>query len=113
MQGYIIGLLELLFYFIGSFSLRHISTKLQEINKATYYWVMMTILTGIWELSYLSNYYKVVDMSQDLIIKDEHVWTKSGYDFSYVLPWKLSQIFYSEYGAWADREYMSNTDRFE
>ena len=110
MQGYIIGLLELLFYFIGSYSLRRLSTRLQQINKATYYWVMMTILTGIWEISYLSNYYKVVDMSQDLIINNEHVWTKTGYDFSYILPWKLSQMFYSEYGAWADREYMSNTD---
>lgn len=110
MKGYVIGLLELLFFFIGSFSFRKFFTQLKSINKATYYWVMMTILTGIWEIAFVYNYNTVSQMSQNLINTGQHVWTKPGYDFSYVLPWKLSQIFYSEYGAWADREYMSHTD---
>ena len=38
-----------------------------------------------------------------------HVWLLNDYDLSYLLL-KLSKIFYSEYGAYADREYilMSN-----
>lgn len=110
MKGYIIGLLEVIFYFIGSITFRWKYCQLKTINRATYYWVMMTILTGFWEISYLSNYKNVTLMSKDLINTGEHVWTRDIYDISYVLPWKLSQIFYSEYGAWADREYMSHTD---
>ena len=44
-------------------------------------------------------------MANTLILTHKHVWT-SNYDLYYVLPWKLSEIFYSEYGAYADREYM-------
>ena len=110
MKGYIIGLLEILFFLMGSFSIRNCFTQLQSINKATYYWVMMTVLTGFWEIAFLCNYNNVSNMAQDLINTNQHVWTKSDYDISYILPWKLSQIFYSEYGAWADREYMSHTD---
>ena len=48
-------------------------------------------------------------MSEGLISDKKHVWTNDIYDISYVLPWKLSHIF-AEYGAWADREYMSHRD---
>ena len=110
MMGYIIGLLEILFFFIGAFSFRQYFTQLKSINKVTYYWVMMTVLTGFWEIVFLCNYNNVSNMAQSLINTNQHVWTKSDYDISYVLPWKLSKIFYSEYGAWADREYMSHND---
>ena len=71
--------------------------------------VIITILTGIWEISFLVTYDSVVYNTQDLIKNQTHVWTNK-YDFSYTNPWKLSQIFYSEYGAWVDREYMSLND---
>jgi hypothetical protein len=109
MKGYVIGILEILLYFIGSITVRLYFTNLKSINKATYFWIMMTILTGLWEISYLSNYNEVANISSNLIETNKHTWTNN-YDISYVLPWKLSKIFYSEYGAWADREYMSHSD---
>jgi hypothetical protein len=109
MKGYSIGIFEIIFYFIGSFIVRKSFTNLKTINAATYYWVMMTILTGLWEISYLSNYNEVTIMAHNLITANEHVWTNS-YDISYVWPPKLAKIFYAEYGAWADREYMSHSD---
>ena len=109
MKGYIIGILEILLYFIGSIVVRLCFTNLKSINKATYFWVMMTILTGLWEMSYISNYNEISIMSYELIYTNTHTWTNN-YDISYVLPWKLSKIFYAEYGAWADREYMNHSD---
>tara|TARA_B110000285_G_scaffold142694_1_gene159464 strand:- start:520 stop:1263 length:744 start_codon:yes stop_codon:yes gene_type:complete len=109
MKGYTIGILEIVLYFIGSITFRNYYPILKTINNITYFWVMMTILTGIWELSFISNYMNVSNMSQELIQTNTHTWTNN-YNISYVLPWKLSPIFYAEYGAWADREYMSHTD---
>ena len=100
MKGYIIGILEILLYFIGSITVRLYFTNLSSINKPTYFWVMMTILTGLWEISYISNYNEVANISSKLIETNTHTWTNN-YDISYVLPWKLSKIFYAEYGAWA------------
>ena len=56
-------------------------------------------------------YNDITNYAHQLVNKTEHVWTNS-YDITYVLPWKLSHIFYSEYGAWADREYMGLTDNW-
>ena len=67
----------------------------------------MTILTFIWECAFVLDYKNVNIISQQLIKNKEHVWNNE-YDLSYVLPWKLSTIFYAEYGAYADREYMQN-----
>ena len=74
------------------------------------------------ELHYLNKSQQLYDETNDepeyiikrftkhkLITNKEHVWTNQ-YSLSYVWPWKLSKIFYAEYGAWADREYMSLTD---
>mgnify|MGYP000896377586 FL=1 len=109
MKGYVIGILEIALYFVGSIFVRKSFQQLQTINRATYFWVMMTILTGVWEIAYISDYKNITDMAHQLVNTSQHVWTNN-YDISYVLPWKLSHIFYAEYGAWADREYMSNSD---
>ena len=111
MKGYGIGIFELLFFFIIIGLIRIKSKKLKQINKISYYWIMLTILTGIWEISYIANYNNVLKIAEKLIEKEEHVWTNN-YSFSYILPWKLSWIFYAEYGAWADREYMSDSDNW-
>ncbi len=109
MKGYGIGILEIILYLIGSIFVRKSFHQLQDINKITYFWVMMTILTGFWEIAYISDYSQITNYAHQLVNKTEHVWTNN-YDVTYVLPWKLSFIFYAEYGAWADREYMSNSD---
>ena len=107
--GWGIGALEILFFFIVSGFIRHMNTNLKSVNAITYYWLCMTTLTGIWEASYLTNYDNIVTMAQNLITTNTHVWTNN-YSLSYVLPTKLAHIFYAEYGAWADREYMSTRD---
>ena len=67
MKGYTIGILEIVLYFIGSITFRNYYPILKTINNITYFWAMMTILTGIWELSFISNYMNVSNMSQELI----------------------------------------------
>jgi hypothetical protein len=72
---------------------------------------MMTVLTGIWEASFIYYYKDVSKYGRKLIANNTHVWTEK-YDLSYVFPNKLSFIFYAEYGAHADREYLSLTDNW-
>ena len=103
--GLTIGAIELGLYLFISHQLRKKWKQFGEIDALTYYWLTMTILTLIWECAFVLNYSTVIDDSQVLLHKEQHVWTNQ-YDFSYVLPWKLSTIFYSEYGAYADQEYM-------
>ena len=69
----------------------------------------MTILTGIWESSYIANYDEIAKIATELKTNHTHAWTNH-YTLDYILPWKLAKIFYAEYGAWADREYMSTVD---
>lgn len=109
MIGWGIGAFEILFFMLITGSFKYFFNSLRQINSICYYWLCMTTLTGIWEASYLTNYDTIVSYANELIQKNAHVWT-SQYDFSYLLPWKLAYIFYAEYGAWADREYMSLQD---
>lgn len=110
-NGITIGILEILLYLYVSIKIEKRYYFLKTIPTICYYWYMMTILTLIWELSYIINYYDVVKMSKSLLINEEHVWTKH-YQITDINPWNLSPIFYSEYGAYADREYMSETDQW-
>ena len=71
----------------------------------------LTVLTMIWECSFIYNYKKINVLSTELVENNTHVWTND-YDLTYLLPWKLSFIFYAEYGAHADREYMITTDNW-
>ena len=59
--------------------------------------------------SFISNYKKVNKGSQQLINNKQNVWTNK-YNLWYILPWNLAKIFYAEYGAYADREYMTIKD---
>jgi hypothetical protein len=108
-QGLIIGLLEIAIYFFTSYHIRKRLKPLIKIDAITYYWLTMTILTLIWEFAFVLNYKQIGESAQDLIITQEHVWTKN-YDLTYLLPWKLSSIFYAEYGAYADRMYMQRNN---
>lgn len=106
--GWGIGAIEICLYLFISFILKQFP-MFRDMNKISYYWLCMTILTGFWELSYITNYDEIEGIAMDLRNNNTHVWTNS-YSLDYVFPWKLSKIFYAEYGAWADREYMSLTD---
>ena len=108
-NGIGIGIIEIGLYILISASIRKRFNVLNEINSITYYWLMMTILTGIWESSYILNFGSICNIAQDLINKNQHAWTNY-YTLDYILPWNLAKIFYAEYGAYADREYMTTSD---
>jgi hypothetical protein len=90
---------------IAATSCKHFIPNLAFLDPVTYYWFCLTILTGIWELSFILNYKQCINFSRNLIRDKEHVWFNS-YTLDNLIPWRLSKIFYSEYGAWADRDYM-------
>ena len=109
MNGIVIGLIELLIFFFITFIIKKTSASLKNLDNISYYWLSMTILTGIWETFYIIYNAETVDYAQDLLTNKEHVWFKQ-YDFSFIFPHKLATIFYAEYGAYADREYMYTQD---
>jgi hypothetical protein len=108
--GYQLALGEIFIFGIISFILRNF-TNLLKINAIVYYWSMFTILTGIWELYFVANYSNVLALAHNLLDSKNHVWTQQ-YNISYLQPNLFSQIFYSEYGAYADREYMDKMDNW-
>lgn len=108
MKGYIGALLELILFFL-SYGYVVNNTSLSSIEKVSCYWLGFTVLTGFWEVIYLTNRKKVNSYSQRLIKTNSHVWTNN-YGLSMVLPWNFSKLFYSEYASWADREYMFYKD---
>ena len=55
-SGTTIAIMEILFLFLISFGMRKRWNILYEINTITYYWMMITIITFIWEFSYIVNY---------------------------------------------------------
>ena len=105
MNGILIALLELFIFYSISLSSRKLIKNFKNIEVISYYWLSFTILTGIWEICFIINYHHINKLSLQLINNKQHVWTNS-YSIDYILPWKLANIFYAEYGAWADREYM-------
>lgn len=106
--GYTGAFLELGIFYVISKKIKNKNFMDMDSN-ISYYWLCFTILTGIWELFYILNYKKVINMSNNLLKYNKHVWFKK-YKINMILPWKLSHIFYSEYGAYADREYMTNKE---
>ena len=109
-SGIVLGIFEIFFIFLGGYIPRHYSSNLKKINAVSYYWFVITIVTGfLWETSYLVNFQGVGNYSRYLIAHNQTVWTNE-YNFSYVLPNKFAYIFYSTYAAWADREYMVSSD---
>ena len=109
-SGTSIALLEILVFIYFSNLLRLEYTSLKTINIVSYYWLLFTILTFIWEISYIIHFKKISNLAKQLIYKKQHVWTNQ-YDVSFIIPSKLATIFYAEYGAYADREYMlKNSD---
>ena len=106
LTGIYIGIIEIILFGIFSYFIKLSHKNLRNIDGLTYYWTMMTVLTGLWEISFISNYRNTNLYSTELLKNKTHVWTNE-YDLTYILPWKLSHIFYAEYGAYADREYMT------
>jgi len=85
--------------------------KYFEIYIISYFWLCFTILTGIWESVYVTNRKFIITKSKYLLNTKTHVWF-SKYSINMILPWNTSYIFYAEYGAYADKEYMTNNDKW-
>jgi hypothetical protein len=110
LPGIVLALFEVAIWIALSKYVRRKSSVLSKINTVSYYWITFTILTGIWEMAYLHNYqYITQNLAKHLLETKTHVWFNK-YPIYYILPWKFSDIFYAEYGAYADREYMSDKD---
>ena len=109
LKGYILAIIELfLFYKLSSF-LRIKYHNLDLISPISYYWITFTILTGIWEIFYVIYRPRVNRSANKLLRQKNHVWTNN-YNLKFLLPWNFSRYFYAEYGAYADREYITSRD---
>jgi hypothetical protein len=102
--GAIGAIIELSLFFVGSTALYH-KTKL-DYDYVSYYWMAFTVLTGIWEAAYVLFHTKTIGIAESLLNNEKHAWF-SKYSVTMILPWNLSSIFYAEYAAYADREYMA------
>jgi len=110
MKGAIGALIEVILFFFSAYTVRSYF-GLYNIHDVAYYWLTFTILTGIWEFTYVTQKKLVVFMAKRLLDKNEHVWTKE-YPVIMILPTYLAKVFYAEYGAYADREYMYLKDKW-
>lgn len=102
------ALIELFLFFTFASEIKK-NTNYQNFDNVSYYWLSFTVLTGLWEASYIINYNNVINIAQNLIQTKTHVWTTE-YNLSMINPINFSKYFYAEYGAWADREYISKTN---
>ena len=66
---------------------------------------MVTIITFVWEFSYIVNYDEISLYAKYLTNSKTHVW-KNKYNLSYVLPWEMASIFYAEYRSFSDKTFL-------
>lgn len=109
--GWIGAIFEIALFMLIFGNIISFSENLKDLNPVVSYWLGFTVLTGYWEIVYLSNRNKINEYAKYLISSNESVWTNK-YELKMVLPSNLSKLFYAEYGAWADREYKSFTDNW-
>ncbi len=109
--GWVGGILEVSLFMLIFGNIISFNDELQKIDPMVSYWLGFTVLTGFWEIVYLSNRRSINNYAKELISSNTSVWTNR-YPLSMVLPWNLSRLFYAEYGAWADREYKSFKDNW-
>jgi len=105
-HGWFIALSELSIVALGTAIIKN--SYFKKFKTVPYYWLAFTMMTGVWEMSYVLDYDKTCNYSNELINTNRHTW-ENVYDISYLLPTKFSKIFYGEYGAYADRYYMDLT----
>lgn len=105
--GFTGAIIELFLFFVTAMWI-YCKSKF-DYNQVSYYWLAFTVLTGLWEVAYVVFHENTVEMAEGLVKDNSHVWFQT-FDWSMILPWNLSVVFYSEYAAWADREYMTDID---
>lgn len=106
LPGWEIALMEVGLFGLISYLIRDNIQNLQAMHPLMYYWYCFTTLTGFWECVYIRDYKTIVQYAGTLVETGRSVWTMK-FPVYYVCPVLFSKIFYAEYGAHADREYMS------
>ena len=107
--GWVGAIAEVSLFILAFGNIVSFSTELQQMDPLISYWLGFTVLTGFWEIVYISNRSSINRYSNYLVNNNESVWSNK-YPLSMILPWDLSRLFYADYGAWADREYKSSKD---
>lgn len=107
--GISLAIIEISLFFLFIYQLRKSLGLFHNVNDISYFWIMFTIMTGIWEFFYLNNRPNVKQLSSNLIKNKSHVWTNK-YSLKNLLPHHFSNLFYAEYASYADREYMDLDD---
>ncbi len=108
-SGINLAIIEIYLFYKCSEFIRYDLYPLLTLEPVSYYWLMFTILTGLWEATFIDNRPIVKQASKQLIMQKQHVWTND-YTLDYLKLDKFAIEFYSEYGAYADREYMTTKD---
>ena len=83
--GWIGSLLEIAFFLNTFKNIIELNPELQKLNPIVSYWLGFTVLTGFWELVYISNRKEINAYSNILVLNDKSVWTNK-YSISMVLP---------------------------
>ena len=109
--GLSLAIFEVGCIFIPAYIAKCVLQPYQNMNMLLFMWTCFTIATGVWETGFIVQYNTTCYTAKKLLDTKEHVWTNT-YNMSYLLPWKFSNIFYAEYGAYADREYMIPMDNW-
>ncbi len=107
-KGYTVALLVLVLFASVAFHIRGLVPDFMHMNNVLYYWFCFTVLTGVWEFFYVLLYKPIAVYAEKLKATETHVWT-TDYPLKAILPHNTATLFYAEYGAHADREYMSST----
>ena len=109
--GWFGAFLEVVLFMFTFSHIVRFNEQLQKVDPFVSYWLGFTVLTGFWEIVYLSNR-KEIDLYACYLIENKQTVWKNKYGLSMVLPWNLSKLFYADYGAWADREYKTTKDEW-
>ena len=109
MYGITLGIVFIIIFTYLVYSIKDEHKIIKHMNDIVYLWLSFTIMTGIWELCFILNYNNVSNYAAHLIKNEEHIWDTQ-YSMINLFPHLFSKIYYAEYGAYADREYMSKDD---
>ena len=73
-SGIGIGAIEIIIFLTVGFIFRDELVQFKNINIISYFWLLMTILTGIWEFAFISQYKDVHNYAEQFI---QNKWIKN------------------------------------
>ena len=72
--GLELGIIEIGLFFITSFLIKYKIKNLSNMDTITYYWLSFTVLTMLWEIYFVLDYYNVISYATYLLQKHVKVW---------------------------------------